>query len=115
MIKTNKPVTVAALLLVLCILPGATNINLGYPRKFKFVADRVSFEQSVAAPVAFVALSRGLDSELVRNSIKILAMRPLKYSAASPWHEVNSHSFPSGHELYCLPYFPVCGVLVRQT
>jgi hypothetical protein len=70
MIKTNKPVTVAALLLVLCILPGATNINLGYPRKFKFVADRVSFEQSVAAPVAFVALSRGLDSELVRNSIK---------------------------------------------
>ena len=96
MIKTNKVVTVAALLLVLCILPGATNINLGYPQKFKSVVERVNFEQSAAPPGAFVALSRGLNSELSWNSIKMLAKTPLKYSAASPWQEVNSRSFRSG-------------------
>ena len=55
MIKTNKVVTVATLLLVLCILPGATNINLGYPQTFKSVAGRISFDHSMAVPVAFVA------------------------------------------------------------
>ena len=96
MIKTNKVLTVAALFLVLYILPGATNINLGYPQKFNSVVERVSFEQSAAAPGAFVALSSGRDSELSWNSIKMLATAPLKYSAASPWHEVNSRSFRSG-------------------
>ena len=98
MIKPNRAVTVATLFLILCILPGATNINLGYPQTFKSGADRISFDQSMAEPGTSVALprGRGLNSELSWNSIKLSAATPLKNSSALPWHDVNSRSFHSG-------------------
>lgn len=95
MIETNKVVTLTFLLLMSFILPGAANINLGDRQRVKSVVDRVSFEHSAAASVAFVAFSRGIDLEMSRNSIKISATAPLTYSAASPWHEANVYSLPS--------------------
>ena len=106
MIKTNKVVAVAILLLVLCILPGATNINLGYPQTFKSVAGRISFDQSMAEPGAFVALPRGLNSEVSWDSIKMLATAPLTFFADSPWHDANTHPTPSSTRSVVPSVFP---------
>lgn len=91
MLKTNKAATITALLIVVCILPDATGNKLGDVQTFKTVTEPVSSEPPVAVPVAFLALSRGFNSERSRISIEMPAGAPGTYSAAPIWRGTIAH------------------------
>ena len=62
----SKIATVAATLVASCLLPCATNADLGDPREFKATVERVNFDMPAAAPVEFLALSQQLNAGVER-------------------------------------------------
>ena len=79
----SKIATVAAILVASCLLPCATNADLGDPREFNATVERVNFDMRTIASVALISPPLEFKAVLQPASVEMPAAAPVKVSTAS--------------------------------